>query len=113
RHRIMKRLARPSEALSRPRHMTNFNPANFGPVIADLLQEKRQMPLGPGSPNRGLQPKLETLSVEMAFAPHAIRDCDLASACLAGLWLYHDFLDESHSLSQSLSSTSGSYWHGL
>jgi hypothetical protein len=37
----------------------------------------------------------------------------MASACLAGLWLYHDFLDQSHEISQSIDAPSGSYWHGL
>ena len=37
----------------------------------------------------------------------------MASACLAGLWLYHDYLDESHAVSQSIHTPAGSYWHGL
>ena len=36
-----------------------------------------------------------------------------SQACLAGLWLYHDFLDESHTISQDLDGPTGSYWHGL
>ena len=31
----------------------------------------------------------------------------------SGLWLYHDFLDESHSVSQELQTIEGSYWHAL
>src|SRR5271155_2485240 len=34
-----------------------------------------------------------------------------ANAMLAGLWLWHDALEESHSLSQKLDSPDGSYWH--
>ena len=71
------------------------------------------MPLGPGSPNGRAQSKLEAFSVEAAFLPHQIRDRDLAAACLAGLWLYHDFLDQSHTISQSINNATGSYWHGL
>ena len=37
----------------------------------------------------------------------------MAKACLAGLWLYHDFLEESHTLSQDIDTPTGSYWHGL
>jgi len=37
----------------------------------------------------------------------------MADACLSGLWLYHNFLDESHTISQDITSTTGSYWHGL
>ena len=50
---------------------------------------------------------------EQAFAPHPVQDPDMAAACLAGLWLYHNHLDESHRISQGIESASGSYWHGL
>jgi hypothetical protein len=42
----------------------------------------------------------------------ASRDDD-ARAMLAGLWLYFDFLDESHTISQSLESATGSFWHAI
>lgn len=31
----------------------------------------------------------------------------------AGLWLYADDLDRSHTISQSLENATGSYWHGI
>jgi hypothetical protein len=37
----------------------------------------------------------------------------MASACCAGLWLYHDFLDEAHTISQAIDTPTGSYWHGI
>src|SRR5262249_10233497 len=37
----------------------------------------------------------------------------MALACLSGLWLYHDFLDPSHTLSQDISSSTGSFWHAI
>lgn len=30
-----------------------------------------------------------------------------------GLWLYVDDLDQSHTISQSIEDTTGSYWHGI
>lgn len=36
-----------------------------------------------------------------------------ARAVLAGLWLWHDWLDESHKISQGIDSTTGSYWHAV
>jgi hypothetical protein len=36
-----------------------------------------------------------------------------ARAMLAGLWLYHDWLDESHAISQELHSPTGSFWHAI
>src|SRR5208282_3154263 len=38
---------------------------------------------------------------------------DNGSAMLAGLWLWHDGLDESHRISQGLSSPAGSFWHAI
>lgn len=34
-------------------------------------------------------------------------------AALSGLWLYFSCLEESHSLSQEISSSDGSFWHGI
>jgi hypothetical protein len=82
-------------------------------VFAELLAEPRLAPLGPGSPNLSVKPRLAGLKLVEAFAPHRVVDTDMASACLAGLWLYHDFLDEAHALSQEIATPAGSYWHGL
>jgi hypothetical protein len=35
------------------------------------------------------------------------------SAMLAGLWLWHDHLDESHAISQNLPTPTGSLWHAI
>jgi hypothetical protein len=37
----------------------------------------------------------------------------MASCCWAAIRLWHDFLDESHSISQSIEKPHGSYWHGI
>ena len=37
----------------------------------------------------------------------------MAACCLSGLWLWHYFLDESHTISQAIETPTGSYWHGL
>jgi hypothetical protein len=38
---------------------------------------------------------------------------DDAAAALSALWLWHDFLEESHALSQQLHGSSGSFWHAI
>jgi hypothetical protein len=38
---------------------------------------------------------------------------DEARAMLSGLWLYLDWLDDSHAISQSLETPSGSFWHAI
>lgn len=80
------------------------------PEIRPLLADNRLMELGPGSPNVAAKPLLQELAREL---PKKAKDRDFASACLAGLWLYHNFLDESHAISQDLDTLEGSYWHGI
>jgi hypothetical protein len=93
--------------------MMTFDPETYGPYLASLLGEQRLNPLGPGSPNRAVHDRLRAFTAADAFAPRPVRDESMAQACLAGLWLYHDFLDESHAVSQDIAGPSGSYWHGL
>jgi len=38
---------------------------------------------------------------------------DEANGLLAGLWLYFDWLDQSHAISQKIESATGSFWHGI
>jgi hypothetical protein len=63
-----------------------------------------------GSPNVAVRSQLQQLTREF---PAKAKDRDFALACMASLWLYHDFLDESHSISQDLDTAEGSYWHAL
>jgi hypothetical protein len=79
--------------------VTGFNPADYGTAVAELLATPRLASLGPGSPDQSLSPKLQAL--------------DLPPLCRAGLWLYFDFLDESHRLSQEIETPDGSFWHAI
>jgi hypothetical protein len=90
-----------------------MDPSSYPPRIADLLSPERLNPLEAGVPNEEARAALQALTVREAFAPQTVHDEDMARACLAGLWLYHDFLDESHCISQEIETPSGSYWHGL
>jgi hypothetical protein len=87
-------------------------PAGYPPALRDLLAE-RLPELGPGRPQAALKPQLTALSLDTLAAGKRIADSEAAECCLAGLWLRHDFLDESHALSQEISSCDGSYWHGI
>jgi hypothetical protein len=82
-------------------------------TIDALLHGDQHRPLGPGTPAKDSYAQLRELRIETAFAPHAVRDRDMAACCFAGLWLRHDYLDESHKISQDIDTSSGSYWHGL
>lgn len=91
----------------------SIEPTLYGPVFAEFLQDDRLNPLSPGTPNTKMRSAFAALTIEKAFAPNKIVDANMARACLAGIWLYHDFLDESHQISQSIATTTGSYWHGI
>jgi hypothetical protein len=91
----------------------DFDPNIYGPVFKELLKEKRLSPLGPGSPNDKALSTLSTLTIDKAFSPHEVLDADMAKACIAAVWLYHDYLQESHEVSQTIHTQVGSYWHGI
>ncbi len=80
------------------------------PEICPLLDENRLNELGPGKPNLAVRPQIEKLAHDL---PLKAKDRDAALACVAGLWLLHDFFDESHNISQDLATLEGSYWHGI
>jgi len=91
----------------------SFDPEAYGPVAAELLTGERLCPIGPGEPNAGAAEALAALTPERLLAPHAIADVDMAACCVSGLWLLHDDLDRSHTISQGIDTTTGSYWHGI
>lgn len=93
--------------------MEDSTKSTYGSVIDALLGQRRLMELGPGRPNEAVRPQLQAFRLDQAFAGRELKDHDMAAACWAGLWLYHDFLDESHRISQTIKSATGSYWHGL
>lgn len=84
-------------------------------AVASLLalDPERLNELGPGKPLAVAQEPLRRLTSEALVAPAAVADRDAAQACLAGLWLYYDYLDESHRLSQDIDTPDGSFWHGI
>lgn len=93
--------------------MTTFNPATYGPAFAEILVADRLPELGPGQPNEPMRQSLGRLTLQSAFAGQTLADRQAAECCLAGAWLWHDFLDESHRISQEIETTDGSYWHGI
>jgi hypothetical protein len=74
-------------------------PSDYPPDIGELLTAQRLPSLGPGQPNEAIRPKLAALK-----RPPAVQ---------AGLWLYHDFLDEAHTVAQSIPTPTGSFWHAI
>lgn len=93
--------------------MSDFDPTKYGHPLGDLISNAGPMPLDGGSPNSPVFAQLSALTLEEAFADTAIVDEEMARCCLSGIWLLHNFLGESHTLSQGISTPSGSYWHGI
>jgi hypothetical protein len=59
-----------------------------------------------------IEPELGKLTVETVLAKKPANE--IASGCvLAGLWLWHDYLDRAHKIVQGISTSSGSYWHAI
>jgi len=93
--------------------MKLIDPAVYGLVIERLLRPPRLPALSVDPPYRTMHAQLEALELEHAFAPFTVRDPAMAAACRAALWLYFDFLDEAHTISQDLHIIEGSYWHAI
>jgi hypothetical protein len=93
--------------------MSQFDLRFLNDDVAALVDFERLNELGPGLPERSKYARLKDLSPERLVAPRPVHDPTMAEACLAGLWLLWDFLDESHHISQSLETLEGSYWHGI
>jgi hypothetical protein len=93
--------------------MREFRPTDYGPVLAPLVSGDRCRPLDSGHSERGMRAALESATIERAFAHARIVDREMAAACLAGAWLVHDFLDESHTISQGIDGPTGAFWHGV
>ncbi|HEX3656745.1 MAG TPA: hypothetical protein VHV55_13095 [Pirellulales bacterium] len=90
-----------------------FERASYTATVAGLLAPPRLAPLGPGVPNLAVRGRLESLADRELFAGRKVIDHAMAEACRSALWLYHDFLSQSHEISQAIDTPVGSYWHGI
>lgn len=93
--------------------MSPFDPNAYGPLFAELLDTNRRRPLDAGTPNRHVRNPLDQLTSAAAFAHVKVADQYMAECCVSAAWLLHDYLDESHRVSQQIETTSGSFWHGI
>jgi hypothetical protein len=93
--------------------MNDFNASQYGPVLGAIVNTPREMALGPGQADLSMRASLEDLNVSSAFAHVSVSDIDMANGCIAGAWLLYDYLDDSHKVSQSIDTPTGSYWHGI
>ncbi len=91
----------------------SFDPHAFSSACESLIAAASLCELGAGTPNRAAASPLQALDEAAVFGRQAVVDHDMAACCISGLWLLHNFLDESHTISQDIHTTTGSYWHGI
>src|SRR4051812_42030173 len=85
--------------------MATFYPLAFGPIFAAHLQTDRRRPLDAGRSDSESRSALKKLSIESAFEQARVADRDMAACCISGVWLLHDYLNESHKISQDIDNT--------
>ncbi len=85
----------------------------YTPLVEQILAVPHQESLGAGTATGEARPLLEQLSPESLAQPHPVGDVSMALACCSALWLYHNYLDHSHRLSQQIDTIHGSFWHGI
>lgn len=83
-------------------------------ILSSLEDGNRRMPLAPAGPERGEGLELlRQTPAEALFEEDAPASRDFAECVRSALFLYYSALDESHTISQSIHSTAGSYLHGI
>ena len=80
--------------------------AQFG-AFAPFLPLGGQMALGAGNRSVSTSEKLSLFEEQLEAKD------DWSACCLSALWLFHDELDRSHSISQEIHTAEGSYLHGI
>jgi len=90
-----------------------FDPQAYGEACAPLLQCQQPRELGLGTANRSVFAQLSSLDEVAVFGGRRVQQPDMALCCISALWLLHGYLDESHQISQSVHTSTGSYWHAI
>ena len=93
--------------------MREFDSHAYGTAVAGLIDADILPELGPGEPHGPMRARLAGLDDSALFSGRPVQDPDMAACCRSALWLFHDFLDESHQISQTVETATGSYWHGI
>lgn len=96
--------------------MRTIDPKSFGPsgaLLARALKEGRPQALVFGTPVPDAKTQIEALTLEALAAKRAVQSKDDAACLLAGLWLFYDNFNASHTIAQGIKTASGSYWHAI
>lgn len=86
---------------------------NYPEPLQALVPGGTEMELAAGRPQESMREALARFDLAALIAPRKLVDPSLADACRSGLWLAHNFLDESHEISQGIETPTGSFWHAI
>ena len=64
-------------------------------------------------PHSAIAPPALTAARADQLIRRPLQDQSAGEAMLAGLWLWHDCLEQSHNISQKLNNPTGSFWHAI
>lgn len=88
--------------------------SGFPLLLAELLALPASNALAPKrNPDAALRARLQALTLDQIFAGQPIVSQPDAECVRSALFLWHDFLEESHKISQGIETQNGSYWHGI
>lgn len=77
-----------------------FDPTAYDPAVAAILGNGRKLlPLVCGPADERFRVAIEELHVQPAVR--------------AGLWAYHDFWEEAHTVAQDIDTPDGRFWHAV
>lgn len=82
-------------------------------AVLELWESPRLPNLGLGSPDSSRRQSIAEIANQGIFEGRVVLNQKAAAACRAGVWLFHDFLDDSHSISQDIDTPDGSFWHAI
>lgn len=84
----------------------------YSEFIDGWIAKTGPCPLDAGEIDRSFAEALGDVDDQTLFGDR-ISDSDAALCCKAGLWLRANDLDQSHRISQGVSTSEGSYWHAI
>ena len=91
----------------------NLSPAARTILGRDASAAYERLTVPDGQPgNARARALLESLAQEQTVVG-TISSIDDARAIVGALWLWHDWLDESHKISQKIETPTGSWWHAI
>ena len=88
--------------------------SKFTPLVEEILSLPAANALAPKrNPDAALLVRLNALTLDQIFAGQKVVSAPDAQCVHSALYECHDFLDESHKISQGIETQNGSYWHGI